>query len=256
MKFRNIFRECIKLSKQSLIIAIVIFTIDSLTGKNWPSIAYLFIKDNWIITVAIYLIIVVFSAIYLNISYFSPILLNVVLSPFLMIFYPFLITSIKKYLKDFDQDVPKEAVVILAHSDWKDLKTLIKHDFALEDIKAIVSYLTKKGSNFAFYWNATIEDVHKIMSNKEIREVFFLGHGDSCSFQLSSDEELFYCDFSNREKYGKDYVHQVHCGSPDGKNLIDYVVPDENKSKCFFFEKYISSNDMVREFKRLEGEIS
>jgi hypothetical protein len=88
------------------------------------------------------------------------------------------------------------------------------------------------------------------MSNSEIREVCFYGHGTSHMFQLSTNEMLYYCDFNNRGKYGKDFIHQIHCGTSHGKSLIDYVVPEENKIKCFFFRKSITVIDIEKELKR------
>ncbi len=86
------------------------------------------------------------------------------------------------------------------------------------------------------------------MSDKNIKEVYFFGHGDSHSFQLNTDTFLYYCDFNNPKKYGKEFVHQVHCGILYGKSLIDYVVPEKNRDKCFFFRKTITSTDIEREF--------
>jgi hypothetical protein len=88
------------------------------------------------------------------------------------------------------------------------------------------------------------------MSNKRIKEVYFFGHGDSHVFQLNTDQFLYYCEFNNREKYGKDFVHQVHCGDPYGKRLIDYVVSEENRVKCFFFNEPIDYFDIRKEFKK------
>ncbi len=88
------------------------------------------------------------------------------------------------------------------------------------------------------------------MVDKDIKEVYFVGHGDSHSFKLKGDKVLYYCDFNDPVKYGKEFVHQVHCGTSYGKSLIDYVVPKENRAKCFFFGKQINSNDIEKEFKR------
>ena len=87
------------------------------------------------------------------------------------------------------------------------------------------------------------------MSDKNIKEVYFFGHGSSHVFQLNTDDILYYCDYNNN-KYGKEYVHQVHCGTKDGKSLVDYVVPEENKKGCFLIRKSINGFDIVKEFKR------
>ena len=129
------------------------------------------------------------------------------------------------------------------------LKAWIEPSVSLGEIKPIVKYLKLINRDFSFYINVDFEDVEKIMSNKEIREVYFVGHGNSHVFELNTDNSLYYCDF-NDEKYEKDFVHQIHCGTPDGKSLIDYVVPDKNKSKCFLIRKSIRTFDIKKEFKR------
>jgi hypothetical protein len=119
----------------------------------------------------------------------------------------------------------------------------------------MIEYLKKKNQNFSFYTKAGFADVEKIMSDKNIKEVYFFGHGDSHTFQLNTDEVLYYCEFNDQEKYGKEFVHQVHCGTPHGKSLIDYVVPEENRSKCFFFDKSITGPEIIKEFKRRTVEL-
>jgi hypothetical protein len=112
-----------------------------------------------------------------------------------------------------------------------------------------------KEQDFSFYPDADFNDVEKIMSDKTIKEVYFLGHGDSHSFKLNTDEILYYCDF-NDPKYSKEFVHQVHCGTPHGKSLIDYVVPEKNRNKCFLFRKPIDSLDVKKEFKKKMNEFA
>ena len=87
------------------------------------------------------------------------------------------------------------------------------------------------------------------MSDKSVREVYFVGHGSSHKFQLGTDDIVYYCDFIDA-KYGKDYVHQVHCGTPDGKSLVDYVVPESNRSGCFFVRKLLTTGQIEKELKR------
>ena len=137
----------------------------------------------------------------------------------------------------------------MAHFGRYTFKYAVKGNYYLLDVKAIIKYLElKRGNDFSFYLNASIDDVYKIMADDNVREVFFVGHGDSHTFVLDNDTEIFYCEFNN-EKYKKDFVHQVHCGTKHGKSLIDYVVPEENKSKCFFFRKEVSSRDIRKWFK-------
>jgi hypothetical protein len=156
---------------------------------------------------------------------------------------------IKRYLKKFKQNNPTEVAVVLGHSDWTKLEEWTKPNSSLKELKLLVKYLETKKQDFSFYPKANFEDVEKIMSNKNIKEVYFLEHGSSHVFQLNTDDILYYCEFNN-ERYGKDYVHQVHCGTPDGKSLVDYVVPEKNKSGCFLIRKPITGYRIEKEFKQ------
>lgn len=156
--------------------------------------------------------------------------------------------EVVKFLKDYNQNCTKAAVVIVAHFERYNFKYATKPNYILSDMKVIVEYLKLKRINdFSFYLNASIDDVYKIMANDNVREVFFVGHGDSHTFVLDDDTEISYCEFNN-EKYKKDFVHQVHCGTKHGKSLIDYAVSKENKDKCFFFRKKVDSKDIKRWF--------
>jgi hypothetical protein len=53
--------------------------------------------------------------------------------------------------------------------------------------------------------------------------------------------------------YGKELVHQVHCGGPDGISLIERVVPVENRHRCFYIGREIRSRDIEAGFERLAG---
>ncbi|MDD5688663.1 MAG: hypothetical protein PHQ76_00075 [Caldisericia bacterium] len=172
------------------------------------------------------------------------------LAPLTAIRIPIENILLERYLKNFKQNNPAETVVILGQSDWFKLDTWIKPNFFKSEIKWLVQYLNTKKRNFSFYPKASIQDIKKIMADKSIKEVYFFGHGTSHTFHLNTDEVLYYCDFNDREKYGKEFVHQVHCGTPHGKSLIDYVVSEKNKRKCFLFRKYINSFDIEKEFKR------
>lgn len=165
--------------------------------------------------------------------------------------------KIKKHLSNFNQNIPASAVVILAHYDRYHVKYGMKPNYDFVNIKAIVEYLKETRVNdFSFYTEALRSDVELIMSNQKVKEVLFVGHGDSHLFVLSLDEDIYYCDFNN-PKYAKDFVHQVHCGDKSGKNrrLIDYVVREENRGKCFYFEKTIRTKQITKWFKERTKEL-
>ncbi len=157
---------------------------------------------------------------------------------------------------NFKQNTLAEVVIVLGQTDFFKFKGWTKINFLKYDIKLLAKYLQLRKQDFSFYSNATLEDVERIMKDKNIREVYFVGHGDSHTFELKTGEILYYCDFNDPVKYGKDFIHQVHCGTPYGKSLIDYIVPKENRDKCFFFRKTINSFDIERELKKRIKEIS
>lgn len=164
--------------------------------------------------------------------------------------------KIKRYLSKFNQDIPKSAVVILAYYDIYHVKYGMKPNYDFKNIKAIIDYLKiSRGDDFSFYVKASRNDVNIIMADKNVKEVMFVGHGDSHTFVLNLEDEIYYCDF-NSPIYFKDFVHQVHCGTKEGKSLVDYIVPEENKNKCFFFRKTVRSADMNKWFKNRTKEIT
>lgn len=204
------------------------------TGHGWLSVVFMHL----------------FFVVIYGIIYFREDFLLFFLSPITAILFPIQNYLLRKYLKKFKQNIPAEAVIVLGRSDWFKLETWIKHNFLKSEFESLVKYLKAKGQDFSFYPDADFKDIEKIMSDKDVKEVYFFGHGTSHVFQLSTDNYLYYCDFNDQQKYGKEFVHQIHCGTPDGKSLVDYVVPKENQNGCFLFRKSINSFDIQKEFKR------
>ena len=178
--------------------------------------------------------------------------------PFFLLF--FLVANkqekdIKKYLEKFNSNTHKKAVVILAYYDKYTIKYSFKNNYSLEEIKALVEYLKiSRGDDFSFYLKASKDDVVKIIEDENVREVLFVGHGDSHTFVLNLDEEIYYCDFNNT-KCSKDFIHQAHCGDKFGKSLVEYVVSKDNQNKCFYSRKEVSSKDIIKWFKNRTEEI-
>lgn len=213
---------------------------------------YLWLKGySWWSIVIFHLFFVLFYGVF----YFREDFLIFFLAPVMAVLIPINNYLLKRYLRNFKQNVPAEVVIILGQSDFFKLEAWVKPNFLKSEIVGLVKYLKAKNQDFSFYTKASLKDVEKIMSDKIIKEVYFFGHGDSHTFQLNTDEILYYCEFNDLEKYGKDFVHQVHCGTPYGKSLIDYVVPKENRSRCFLFRKTIRSADIEKEFKRMTKNI-
>jgi hypothetical protein len=231
------------------------------------------IKKDWHVDAGIIFFIILimsagFSGAYHNVfiifgTYIGLVLLSCFLDvadePIMLFFFPFLPIlfweavnhdkRIKKYIKDVGHNVHKTAIVILAHYDRYHFKYTMKPNYDIGNIKNIVEYLKRKrGNDFSFYDKASVSDVESIMSDEKVREVLFVGHGDSHVFVLSLDDEIYYCDF-NDKKYHKDYVHQVHCGHGKGKHLSDYVIPKENADECFLPDKIIRARSIDKWFK-------
>ena len=157
--------------------------------------------------------------------------------------------NVKKDLAGFKQNVSAEVAIVLGHSDLFKLQAWVKPNVFKREIKWLVQLLEAKKQDFSFFRTATFRDVENIMTDQNIKEVYFLGHGDSHSFKLYTGEILYYCDF-NDPKYAKDYVHQIHCGTLHGKSLVDYTVPEQNRDKCFLFRRKINGSDVERELKK------
>ena len=161
-----------------------------------------------------------------------------------------------KYLQsqNFTQNIPAEVVIVLAYPNWRLFRGWYKDNFSIKEMRALIQYVEAQRQKFSVYSHASRQDIEAIMRDPQIKEVYFCGHGDSHTFMLSTDHVLYYCDF-NRAEHGKQYVHQVHCGTPDGKRLIDYVVPPENQKKCFWFDRSITAGDIRREFEKRTKDI-
>lgn len=195
----------------------------------------LFAIKNLLAVLYLHIILILGFSVY----YFGREFLYILISPLFVIIYPLNFYQTKKFLEKTQLNKSCHTVVVLAHSNWRKIEAWIKPNFSVSEIKLLYRYLKKKGDNFSFYPAATLEDINQIMSDPAIKEVYFYGHGTSHVFQLGTNEILYYCEFSNG-KYKKDFVHQMHCGTEDGKSLVDYVVPEQNKKQCFWVKNSIT----------------
>jgi len=214
-------------------------------------------KNWWIFALLAYALVVLIAGAIAGTIILGEHFLAILVLPFLP--FDVLITAIqhrrlKNYLKKFKQNEPAETVLFLGHPKWSKLEAWTKPNFYKGEVQAIVEYLKTKEQDFSFYPNAGFDEVEKIMADKSVKEVYFLGHGDSRVFKLSDDYHLYYCDFNN-PKYRKELVHQVHCGNKYGKSLYEYVVPKENWGNCFLIRKLITSWRIKKEFKKKTADI-
>lgn len=175
---------------------------------------------------------------------------------FIIVFYLFYFIQrkIRKCLlkNGVKQNVRLCTVVIVTNFNWYNIEYYINASPTYNDVKIIVEYLLKYRKDFSFYLKPSKEDIDKVMSDSKVREVYFLGHGNSDKFQINVNEVLEYKNF-NDKKYYKDFVHQVHCGSKNGRPLRYYIVPKKNWRKCFFFRKGINEEFIVNYFKRAKS---
>lgn len=204
-----------------------------------------FIEQNVKNVFGVHLVMVVLFSFY----YFGRDFLFILVSPIWIFLYPYQTIRTFLYTKKFVLNKPRKTVIILAHSNWRKLEAWIKPNFFISEIIILTKYLKLRGEEFSIYNKASLDDVKKIMSSKKVKEIYFYGHGSSHVFQLGTGEVLYYCEFSNG-KYHKDIIHQMHCGTRDGKSLIDYVVPAENRSKCFLVRKSITGPMIVKDIKK------
>ena len=198
-------------------------------------ILVLFTSKNFLAILYVHITLIFIFSFY----YFGRDFLYILISPLFVIIYPLNLFQTNRFFKKVTLNTPCHTAVVLSHSNWRKLEAWIKPNFMVSEIKLLHDYCKKKGEDFSFYPNATLEDINKIMSNPGIKEVYFCGHGTSHVFQLGTGEILYYCEYSNG-KYIKDFVHQMHCGTEDGKSLVDYVVPEKNKKQCFWVKKSIT----------------
>lgn len=181
----------------------------------------------------------------ISLIHFGQEFLRILFLPVIALITRFEDWHVRRYLKGFKLNEPSEVVIVLAYPNWKTLEGWIKPNFFLVEIVALVAYLKARGMDFSFYDRATLDDVKKVMRNPSVQEVGFFGHGDSHVFCLSNGTTVFYCDY-NDDRCAKKYVHQLHCGTRQGKSLVDYVVPNTNKAACFFFRKTVTGPEIIK----------
>ena len=124
-------------------------------------------------------------AIIIGLIYFWREILIFLFSPVFLVLWITHNLLVKRYLKkqNFKQNVPAETVVFLGHSNWFLLDGWLTPIFFLSEIKQLVATMKAEKRDFSFYPNAHIADVENIMSDKNITEVYFYGHGSTHAFR-------------------------------------------------------------------------
>jgi hypothetical protein len=158
--------------------------------------------------------------------------------------------KIKKNLREkfVKQNIHSHIVVFVTNFSWYNVEYYLNTSPTHRSVAVIIEYLISLDNDFSFYLKPGRKDIESVMFDKNVREVYFLGHGNSREFQINATDSLKYKDFDNK-KYFKDFVHQVHCGTKYGKPLRYYVVPKKNWKKCFFVRKTIAEKDILKYYK-------
>lgn len=194
------------------------------------------------------LLLYIFVVLVMSAWYFGQQFLRILFMPMFAAFDLIEYVRTQHHLRKYALNVHRETVIVLAYPDWKTFKAWVKPNYTFAEIKTLIRYLESTGKTHSFFTHASIEDIEKIMRDQSVQEVGFYGHGDSHTFCLSNNLTVFYCDY-NKPEYSKQYVHQIHCGTKEGKSLIDYIIRPENKSRCFFFRRSITGREIIKELK-------
>lgn len=144
--------------------------------------------------------------------------------------------------------------MILASFKRLSVDDFVKDNYSLKELKAIIKYINIRKIDFSIYFNAPRSDIFKIMADSTIREVYFMGHGTTETFQLDGENTIYYEDFNN-PRYYKDFVHQLHCGTKGGIPLREYVVPKENREECFWKNKTVTAKAIIKWFVKKAEEV-
>ena len=87
----------------------------------------------------------------------------------------------------------------------------------------------------------------EIMSNKDIRTVYLVGHGRRHSSAIDSKTAVGYCRYDSPE-FKKNFVYQLHCNHGDGRSLVEYVVPRNNWKECLPGHGYMNTITVTKMF--------
>lgn len=161
-------------------------------------------------------------------------------------------------LRKVKKNIPSKSVIIVGKTDYKSPRFWFSPNYDL-DLLFLVEYLRVKKEDFSIYENIDIKTLDRIMSNKDIKTVYLLGHGRRHSFAVDSKIVVDYCRYDD-PKFRKDFVYQLHCNHGGGKSLVEYVVPKDNWKECLPSHGYMSSMtittmiaDKIAEYKYYKG---
>lgn len=154
---------------------------------------------------------------------------------------------IRVTLFSVNRNHPKKTVIVIGKDEFKNPSYWVSPNYDL-DLLLIVKYLKIKNEDFSIYYNVDKSKLDEIMTNKDIKTVYLVGHGRRHGFALSKNEVVDYCNYNNMNKYKKDFVYQIHCNHGKGKSLVEYVVPEENRTECLPEHGFMSNFSITEMF--------
>jgi uncharacterized membrane protein YhdT len=137
--------------------------------------------------------------------------------------------SLRK-IKEYSYIKDPEVVVVLGYDGPKIIGNLFISTYL--GIGYLIKYLELKKKSFNIYITPSKKKISNLLNNRNIKIFYFVGHGSKRGFSLNKKENIFYSDYLG-SKLSKEEVHLYHCGHSEGKTLIDYIVKEENRKKCF-----------------------
>lgn len=195
----------------------------------------------------------------ISILLFPPLFIGIFVFYFLLPIrlFTFLVTQLilLLYLRNVKKNVPSKTVIIVGKTDYKSPRFWFSPNYDL-DLLFLVKYLKLRKEDFSIFRNIDIKTLDHIMSDKNVRTVYLLGHGRRHSFAIDSKTTVDYCRYDDPQ-FMKDFVYQLHCNHGGGKSLVEYVVPKKNWKECLPGHGYMSSLtitmmiiDKIIEYKR------
>lgn len=160
----------------------------------------------------------------------------------------FLITHsiLSVYLGKVKKNTPSRTVIVIGKCEYKSPRFWFSPNYDL-DLLFLIEYLKLKNGNFSIYKNVDVKALDEIMSNKDIRTVYLVGHGRRHSFAIDSKTFVDYCRYDS-PKFKKDFVYQLHCNHGDGISLAEYVVSKNNWKECLPGHGYMSNMTVTKMF--------
>jgi len=104
--------------------------------------------------------------------------------------------------------------------------------YNIRGLNILINYFNQNNIKFKICFNISRLEFDEILNNKNIKNIYLIGHGRKTAFKLNKNELILSYDYQN-SKIEKDSIHLYHCTHENGKSLIDFLVSNKNKHKCY-----------------------